>query len=802
METLWQDIKFGARMLAKHPGFTAVAVLTLALGIGANTSVFSVVNGVLLRPLPYPEPDRMAMVWLDNRRQGVREDITSYPNYLDVRQRSQTFEHLAGFSQGSMNLTGQGEPERLVVASTTANFFQVTGVQPSLGRAYSEENEKPGEDRFVLLSHGFWQRRFGGSRDALGQKVELNGQPHEIIGVMPPGFQFPAGAEMWSPLAPGDRLRAARFNFWLPVVGRMKRGVTPEEAQAEMNTIGAALESEYPDIRGYGLNVVPLHEQVVGKIRTELLVLFSAVGFVLLIACANVANLLLARSAGRSRELAIRSALGAGRGRLLRQMLTESVLLSMAGGALGLLVAVWGRDAFLALLPGRLPRAEEIGLDGTVLLFTSLLAVLTGVVFGLLPAFEASRRGLAETLKEGARASASLHRTRFRSALVAGEVAVAVVLLAGAGLMLQSFFKLSQVDTGFRTRNTLTFNLFLPGHKYTAPQLAPFYEQLLERLRALPGVEAASATTGILLPELPNSAGFTIEGKPRPPVEQRVELPFDRVALGYFETLQVPLIRGRFFNEQDRGEVPQVAIINETMVRMFFPGEDPLGKRFKFGGEQSDDPWKTIVGVVRDTRRTGLAREIRPESYFPIQQFPARGMTLVMRATGDPAQLAGAVRTAVRDADAELPVYNVRTLDEQVDAFVAQPRFTMILLGTFAGIALLLAALGIYGVLASAVAQRTQEIGVRMAFGAGPREIFRLVVGQGMAVVGIGLVAGLAGALALTRLLKTLLFGVAPHDPLTFVAAIALLAGAAFAACSVPARRATKVDPMAALRYE
>ncbi|HEX9759932.1 MAG TPA: ABC transporter permease, partial [Candidatus Acidoferrales bacterium] len=510
METFWQDVRFAARALLKNPAFAAVAILTLALGIGANTAIFSVVNGVLLRPLPYPDPGRLTMVWMDNPRMNVHDDITSYPNYQDWRDRNRSFEQMAAYTGygAAFNLTGFDEPERLRGAQVTSNFFTVLGVQPALGSLFTKENEVPGKDLVIVLSHGFWQRKYGGRADVVGQSIQLSGNTYTIVGVMPAGFQFPRGTELWKPLAPGDDLRQSRGSFWLPVIGRLKPGIELSQAQADVNAVAAALEKEYPGNAGFGINLVPLHRQIVGETRTVLLVLLAAVGFILLIACANVANLMLARAAGREREMAIRAALGAGRARLVRQMLTESVLLSVVSGVLGLLAAVWVTDLFVSLAPGGLPRAEAIGLDGSVLVFTTVVALSTGVIFGLLPAVGVSRqKGLGESLKETGRSSAGRVRNRMRSSLVVAEVALSLVLLVGAGLAMQSFWRMQQVERGFDTSSTLTMMLSLAPQKYPQPeQVAAFYQQLLERVRAVPGVESAAATTDVFMADLPNSA--------------------------------------------------------------------------------------------------------------------------------------------------------------------------------------------------------------------------------------------------------------------------------------------------------
>ncbi|MCW5971022.1 MAG: ABC transporter permease [Blastocatellales bacterium] len=805
MEALLHDIRFALRVLVKNPGFTLVAAFALALGIGANTAIFSVVNGVLLRPLAYPKPEQLTMVWLDNRRQGIREDITSWPNYTDWRDQNQTFQGMAGYRSTRLNLTGSGEPEEMQVVMVTTNFFQLMGIGPALGRGFVDDESQPGKDNVVVLSHGLWQRRFGGDPAILNRQINLNGQATTVIGVMPAGFEFPSKTDMWGPLAPNDRLRAARGAFWLPVIGRLKDSVTIEQARAEMNVIAERLENEYPDInRGYGVNLVPLHETTVGNVRTALLVLLAAVGFVLLIACANVANLLLARAATRSREIAVRSALGAGRGRIIRQLLTESLILAITGGAVGVLLAWWGVDLLVKLGPENLPRLSEVRLDSRVLGFTFSLSILTGIVFGLAPAIYASRLDLSEMLKEGSRTGPGGKRANIvRSAFVVTELAFALLLLVGAGLMIRSFARIQNVDPGFRTDRLLTLQLRLPRTKYPdGAQVNAFYQQLHERLAALPGVDGASATTSILLPQLANSSGFVIEGRAPDPQEQRLELPFDSVMPEYFQVMGVPLLRGRFFTAQDGPDAPNVAIINETMAGKYFGSDDPLGRRFSFGTPRNDSDWITIVGVVRDTKRQGLAAPIRIESFMPAAQNPSRGMEIVIRTSGDPQAMAGTVREQVRQLDADLPIASIRTMEEIFSTSIAERRLNMLLLGIFAFVALVLAAVGIYGVMSYAISRRTNEMGVRIALGATRGDILRLVVGQGMRLALAGVGAGTVLAFVMTRWMSSLLFGISSTDLWTFTLVPVLLAATGLLACYIPARRATRVDPMIALRYE
>ncbi|HEX8179602.1 MAG TPA: ABC transporter permease [Pyrinomonadaceae bacterium] len=806
MGNFWQDVRYGARMLWRSPGFTVVAVLALALGVGATTAIFSVMNAVLWRPLPFREPDRLVMIWMDNRRFGMHEDIHSYPNYEDYRNQNTTFAQLAAYTTQGFNLTGVGEPERVIGAATTATFFEVMGTPPALGNPFTQEAEQPGRDTVVLISHGLWQRRFGGDPQVIGQNISLNGATRTVVGVMPPDFAFPGKEiDLWVPLAAPPDAKQARSAFWLSIIGRLKPGVTFEQARTELGGIWARLEQQYPDLGGYGVNPVPLHTQIVGNVRPALFVLLGAVGFVLLIACANVANLLLARATARGREIAIRAALGAGRGRIVRQLLTESVLLALAGGVAGALLAMWGLGALKALAPADTPRLEQIGVDARVFAFALGLSCVTALVFGLAPALQASKPDLNETLKEGGRSDTTGGRgRRLRDLLVVSEIALTLVLLVGAGLLLKSFVRLQEFKLGYRPEGLLTASVSLPRAKYSerAKRVA-FYEQLMERLRNSPGVEGVAAVGTILLSNTPNSTIITIEGRPNPRAAERTEVPFDATTPDFFKVMGTPLLRGRFFDARDRDGATPVAIVNETFARKFFPNEDPLGHRYLYGDPGGEDSqWLTIVGVVADMKRTDFNAEVRPETFFPHAQGGAGSMMLVVRTAGDPAALANLVRTQVRALDPDQPVYAVRTMDEQLSERRAQRRFNMLLLGLFAGLALALAAVGLYGVMAYTVTQRTHELAVRMALGARAADVFRLVVGRGMLLAAVGIAVGFAASLALTRLMTGLLFSVSATDPATYAAVSFLLASVALAGCLVPARRATKVDPMVALRYE
>ena len=805
METLIQDLRYAVRMLIKKPAFTVVVVAALALGIGANTAIFSIVNSILLRPLPYRDPDRLTMIWMDNKRMNVDQDIHSYPNYVDYRDQNQVFESMATYYGISLNLVGVGEPERIIGSATSASLFEVLGVDPQRGRVFTIDEEQPGQDRVAVLSYGLWQRRFGGDPNIVGQEIQLSDVSRTVIGVMPPGFKFPhKDAEIWVPMALNENQKQSRGSFGYYAIGRLKPGVSIEQAQAEMGTIASNLSTQYPILDGLGVNLVPLHRQVTGKVRPALMVLLGTVAFVLLIACANVANLLLARAAGREREIAIRTALGANRMRLVRQLLTESALLGLAGGAVGLLIANWGLSTLIALSPEDIPRLDQIGIDGRVLGFTVLVSLLTGLVFGLVPAIQASKPDLNESLKESGRSATSgVERRRVRSALVVIEVALSLVLLIGAGLMIKSFSQLQKVDLGFNPDRLVSMNIQLSRTKYQGPLSTQFFRQLIERVEAMPNVESAGATTAIFIDALPNSTNFTVEGKPPMSAAEQIETPVDSVTPSYFRTMGISLLSGREFTEQDGLESPPVAIINDTFARQFWPGEDPLGRRFKFGDSDSNAPWMTIVGVVGDMRRTGLDLDVRCETFLPYTQRRFIGfLSLVVRARSDPRAIATAVRDQVWSMDPGQPVSHIRTMDQLLDGMMAQRRLNMVLFALFGGVALALAAVGVYGVISYSVTQRTHEIGIRMALGADRGDVLKLIIRNGMTLVLIGVAIGLIAAFGLTRLMTTLLFGVTATDLATFVAVSGILSGVALGACFVPALRAIKVDPMVALRYE
>ena len=806
MDVILQDLRYGIRKLAKNPGFTAVVVLALALGIGANTAIFSVVNAILLHPLAFKDPGRIAMVWMDNRKLGVDQDWHSYLNFLEYKNGSQTFEDIAAFNDRSFNLTGAGDPIRVLGAWATASLFPVLGVDPILGRAFTSDEEEPGRDLVVVLSHGLWQRRFGADPQIIGQQISLNGKNRTVIGVMPASFRFPdKDAELWVPLSPDAQLRNNRNALWLKAVGRLKPGVTLEQARADMGTIAGRLEQQYDFMSGYGVNLVPIHDQVVGSVRPAMLVLLAAVALVLLIACANVANLLLVRAAAREREIAVRAALGAARGRLVGQLLTESIVLATAGGVAGLLIAVLGLRMLLAMAPVDIPRLDQIRVDWQVLAFALGLSLATGVVFGLVPALQASRPDLNESLKEGGRGSTTgIRGRRIRGALVISEIALSLVLLIAAGLMIKSFVHLQQFNLGFNPDRMLTLRLQLPGSKYKDDsQVAGFYRELLDGVENLPGVQSVGAISTIFLTKTPYSTNFTIQGRPPLRPGQQIEVPIDSISPNYFRVMGIPLLRGREFTDDDKAGAPGVVMINQTFARRFFPDEDPIGKRFVYGmPDGPNPPWLTIVGVVGDTRRTGFDAEIRPETYLPYSQTPDRSMYLVVRAASSPMPVIQPVRDAVWAIDKDQAVFSVETMDQLLSEMMAQRRFNMLLLAIFAGAALILAAVGIYGVMSYSVTQRTHEIGVRIALGAGRATVLRQVAGQGMMLAAAGIGLGLAGSLALTRLMAGLLFEVHATDPVTFVLIPLLLGGVALAASVIPARRAMKLDPILALRYE
>jgi putative ABC transport system permease protein len=810
VEALSQDLRYSARMLSKKPGFTALAVIALTVGIGANTAIFSVVNAVLLRSLPYDNSERIVMIWGSTPHSD--RNSNSPADFIDYKERNQVFEQIAAFNAGSFTLAGGDEPEQIRGARVSADFFSVFGVAPSAGRALVAEDDKPGAPRVVVLSQQLWQRRFNSDPGVIGKSVTLNDQGFAIVGIMPAEFQFTipgifrTPAELWVPSAL-VKDNSTRGNQYLRVVALLKPGVRLDLAESEMSAIARLLEQDYPNTNeGRGVRLIGLHEQVVGNVRPALLILIGAVGFVLLIACANVANLVLARAASRQKEIAVRMALGATRGRLVRQLLTESMLLAAVGGAAGILLALWSTDALVSLSPSNLPRVKEVGVDRYVLVFTLLVSILTGTLSGLVPALRASKPDLNRSLKEGSRGSSeNLGRGSLRRLLVVFEISAAFVLLIGAGLLIKSFMRLSEVNPGFDPENVLTMMVSLPRAKYKGPDTqAAFFRQALERIKGLPGVDAVGAINDLPMGGDRDSTNFSIEGSPLPPAGQQPITEWRIVNPDYFKAMRVPLLSGRAFTEADTTGAPPVIVINDSFRRRFFPDENPTGKRLILNLTISNPTGvpREIVGVVGDVRGFGLDAEPKPEVYAPYLQEAVSYMALMVKAGRDTGGLAAAVRSEVLAIDKDQPVSNIQSMDQLIKESVAGRRFNMTLLSIFATVALLLSAVGIYGVMSYAVTERTREIGIRVALGAGRKDVLRLVVGEGMTMAVVGIGTGVLAASALTRLMASLLYGVSATDPVTFAAISLVLAGVALLACYIPARRATKVDPGVALRYE
>jgi len=817
MGNLLQDLRYGLRMLVKTPGFTIVAVLTLALGIGANTAIFSIVNGLLLNPLPYHNSERLAIIWTHSPGANVAQDWPSPGQFSAIKSENSVFEQLALAQGGNVVLTGDATPERLGVVRASSAVFSLLGAQAALGRVFLPEEDAPGKPLTAILSNGYWQRRYGGNPNVLGQSVTINGTNYSIVGVMPADFTL--GSEVMPtvgavtqpemllplPLSPERMSNHGDENY--NVLARLKPGATIAQAQAELNLAVRRLEQQvpgdYPPSRRFSFSIRSLLEQVVGDVRLALYILLGAVGCVLLIACANVANLLLARAAVREKEMAIRTAIGAGRWRVVRQLLTESLLLSVVGGALGLLLAVWGLALLRWLNPGDIPRLASIGIDGRVLAFTSVAVVLTGILFGLAPALRNSRVSLSETLKEGGRSLVGSGNHRLRNLLVVTEIALSLVLLIGAGLLIRSFMRVQRVEPGFVPQNVLAMRLAVvgPAYKEDASRVN-FYQQLWERVRHLPGVESAGGVSVLPLAGGIGWGGITIEGYDSASGQSAIQADQRIASVGYFETMKVPLVRGRFFAEQDNKDSMPVVIIDDTMARTYWPNADPVGKRIKRGGSDSKAPWLTVVGVVGSVKQYALDTDSRVALYTPHLQTPSGAMYVALRTTSDPSSVAAAVTREVRALEPNAPVFDVKTMQQWLSESLARRRFAMLMLGLFALVAMVLAGVGIYGVMSYTVAQRTREIGIRVALGAQTRDVLKLVVRQGMSLTGVGVGIGLVIAIAATRLMASLLFGVGATDPITFVAIALLLAIVALLACYLPARRATKVDPMIALRYE
>ena len=818
MNTLLQDLRYGVRMLLKHPGVSIVAIVTLALGIGANTAIFSVVNAVLLRPLTYKDPERLVSLWENVPSQGRSRAAPA--NFHDWKKQNTLFQDIAAYGASSMTLTGDGEPEQVLGARVGSGYFAVVGVEPMLGRSFSAEEYEVGKGQVVILGNNFWKRRYGGDRNIVDRTITLDGSSYTVVGVMPPGLYpmrpTPGGQiafdesdqHFWTPMSFDPGWAAVRTAHVLGVIGRLKRGVTMDQATAEMNTIGARLEQAYTANRGEGIIVSPFMNEVVGDVRTALLTLLVAVGVILLIACANIAGLLLAQHASRSKEIAIRAALGASRGRLVRQFFLEGLLLSLLGSLAGIGLATVGLNALLKLVTQNIPRLEHAQLDWQVLGFTLLLTIATCFVFGLIPAWHASKPDLHTTLEQTGRTSGpGGRRLRLRQALVIFQVSMAVMLVIGAGLLIKSFWRLQRVDPGFRAERVLAASVTLPFLKYEKPeQINQFFNQLHDRISNLPGVQSTAIAYDHPL-QTNWGESFAIEGRVTPPNTRDMTANFNPIGPDYFVTVGAPMIRGRQFTPQDDPNHPGVVIVNEAFVRQHFPNEEPLGRRLILS--QPARLWRDntrtafeIVGIVGDVKSGGLQAETKPTYYVPTMQAPLHDMTLLVRTTTEPTAIVPALRQAVWSIDPNQPISDVSTMEQIVSDSISQPRLNMTLMALFGALALILAAVGIYGLLSYTVTQRTREMGIRMALGAQVGDVLRLVLKQGMVLAIIGQVIGLAGALALTRLIRALLFGVTPTDVTIFAAVVAVLTTIALLACYLPARRATKVDPLKALRYE
>lgn len=810
MDTLWKNLVYSVRMLLKRPSLTATAIIAIGLGIGVNTAIFSVVNTVLLQPLPYAQPERLLMISTEARNQALDGRGTfSVPDLLDVQQRSTTIEYVSTVQRTGTIVTEGGDPERLIGAAVNADYFPLFGVKPMLGRVFTRDEDKPDAPQVIVLSHSLWQRRFGGDPNIIGREVNIGGKT-TVIGVMPAGFEFPIrddSQDFWEPLFSAAFMtkerREERAERTFDVFARLKPGVTIEQAKADLDLLSRQIEQQYPQSNTNVIfNAVSLHEDITRDYRPALLVMLGAVGLVLLIACANVANLLLARAAARQKEVAIRMALGASRRRIASQLLTESVLLSLAGGAVGLLLATWGMSLLVAYGPADVPRLRDISLDRYVLFFTLGVATITGILFGLAPALQASKPDPGNMLKETGRGVSHGGRNRMRSALIVSEVALSLMLLVGAGLLINSFRHLLKTDAGFDTKGVLALDIPLDRRTYTKPeQRSAAFQQLIARMKAMPGVRDASVVSNVPLTDLDYELSFQIEG--RPPYKPGEEASADYTVAGndYFRTMNIALLRGRVFTDHDTANTPHVMVVSNAFAKHYFPNEDAVGKRIIF--DDADNTSHEIVGVVADIRRNGLDVDVQPEMYVSHIQYPERRMNLVMRTDAeDASQLTAAARAEVKAFDPNQIIWRAQTLEELLGTSVAPRRFNMLLLGIFAGVALVLAAVGLYGVMSYSVSWRTHEIGVRMALGAKRSDVLRLVVRQGMTMTLIGLALGLAGAFFMSRLLIGLLYGVSPTDPLTFTAVSIMLLTVALLACLIPARRATRIDPIVALRTE
>jgi len=803
LENTLRDVSYSTRVLLKNYAFTIVVVLTLALGIGANTAIFSFANGILLRPLPYPQSDRLAVLDETALKRGIESMSVSYPNFLDWREQNTVFQDIGlHFGTHRFSLSGTGEPVEINGCRITQGLFEILRVSPILGRTFTADEDRPEQDAVVILSYELWQKNFGSDPNILGQKLVLSNRPRTIVGVMPRGFRFPEVSELWVPMALTPQM-FTRTDHGLNAIARLKDGVTFEEAQAEMHNIAARIEQQHPVTNeGLGVKVMSLHENLSGDYREALLILLGVVGCVLLVACVNVANLMLARATARQKEFALRAALGASRWRIVRQLLIESLLLAVVGGAIGFALSLWALSLLLKAIPGQLPFWMNFTIDLRVLAFTLGITLLTGVIFGAVPALQTSRVDLNDTLKEGGRGAIGF-RGRSRSLLVVTEIALSLVLLVGAGLMIQSFLRLRQVNIGVNAKNVFTATVLLPRAKYTEDeQRITFFKQLLEQVRTIPGVEAAGATSTLPLSGNNWGRSLTVEGYPVMSVGQAPIIQHTLATPGYFQTLGITLLAGRDFTDADTADSPKVTIVDERLARHYWPNDSAVGKRIRFGPPEDNEPWHTIVGVVRTVRHQRMQEDTRESVYLPYRQIPINELTLVARTTADPHELTAAVRRVVAQIDRDQPVSQIATMEEVVAESIWQPRLYATLFAVFAGGALILALIGIYGVMAFLVQTRTHEIGVRMALGATARDVFKLIVGRGMKLTVFGVIIGVAGAIGLTRLMHSLLFNTSATDPFTFIGISLLLSLAAFFACYIPARRAAKVDPLIALRYE
>ncbi len=809
VETTWADVRFAARTLAKNPGFTAIAVLTLAIGIGANSAVFSVVNSVLLESMPYRAENRLVMVWEHNFRRGTDHNVVGPANFLYWKEHNNVFDQMAAFFDDTSTLTGEGEPEQIPSQGISTNLFSVLGISPILGRDFTSDEGAHGQNHVVLLGYGLWKRRFGGDTSIVGTSIKLDGVNYLVVGVMPPNVTLfaPKGsltgkvAQLWWPYGWGDRDRHFGGR-WMSAVARLKPGVSVAQAQAQMDEFAAEVTKAYPEFEtGWGVNLVPMHQDMVSGMRPTLLVLLGAVGFVLLITCANVANLLLSRAASRERELALRSALGASRWRITRQSFTESILLAVFGGVLGILAARWVVSALVLLIPKEF-HVQSVSLDWRIVLFTAGISVMTGILFGIAPALDARRTNLSDVLREGGRSETGTRGRRLRDAFAVAEIALSLVLLAGAGLLIRSFVRLSSVDAGFNAANILTTRITLPSAKYAGdPQWVGFFQQLLEQVRALPGVRAATISNAFPLTGMTPGTDFDIVGKPLAPAGEGYVTDVQLVGSDYFRTMGVPLLRGRVFTDREETVPSNVVIISQTLAQQFFRGEDPIGQKIIIHMKKEDKP-SEIIGIAADVKRDTLDKSSIAMSYWPHGELAFSSMVLAVRTDSDPLAKLSAVQQIVHRMDPELPLEDVGTMEKWIGDAVARQRFSALLVGVFAAIAVLLAAIGIYGVVAYAVGLRTREFGIRMALGAERSDVLWLVFRHGAVLAALGVFFGVAGTLALTRLIQGLLFGVSAHDPTTIAGVAALLAFITLLASWIPARRATKVDPMIALRYE